>query len=514
MQGLSVTLLPSGKCQEFPPGTLLAEVLFDMGVDLRTPCGGKGSCGKCGVRVTGALSETTPREQKIFRDRPGFRLACQTCILGEVSVSLDEGPLGMPRTYPSLVPRARYSIAVDIGTTAVRVSLVDETHGRTYELDAFLNPQRRFGHDVISRIAAAADPPAARRLSALIRSAVTASISRACTAMSLPGDAINEIVFAGNTTMLYLLFGLDVAPLGRYPYEASCRDFDGFAPADIDAAMFPKACIHALPVLSAFIGGDLIGGLSVCHTMDLARRVFFIDLGTNGELYLIDPEGNIFATSCAMGPALEGMNISCGMTADTGAINHVWEDNDTLRYAMIGDGEPVGITGTALIDILSLFLKRRIITESGKFIRGPLPLPARYAEESKHSQVELWGDLAITQKDVRNVQLAKGASLAASRMLMQEAGCGPEAVRHVLIAGAFGEHLDLQNFKSLGFIPEFPHASYAFLGNTSLKAAEHVCLDRDFLARAQSLRDKVQEVTLSRNPCFQQEFLEAMTFSP
>jgi uncharacterized 2Fe-2S/4Fe-4S cluster protein (DUF4445 family) len=271
-----------------------------------------------------------------------------------------------------------------------------------------------------------------------------------------------------------------------------------------------------MPAVSAFLGSDFVGGLNVCHEKGFGENTFFIDLGTNGELFLINGSKKIFAASCAMGPALEGMNISCGMTADSGAVTHAWIDSGFLKYRMIGPESPVGITGTALIDIISIFLAEEIIQDNGAFSadlqQRSFPHPARFSDGLKSKQICLWENIAISQRDVRNLQLAKGASLTASKLILEAADCSPDNVRHVLIAGAFGTHLDLDNFKRLGFIPDFPNATFHFLGNTSLAAAARACAADEFLAEASHLRSQVTELDLAGHPSFSSQFIAALNF--
>ncbi len=456
MNSYRITL--PGRSQTFAAGTRLSDALLDMGVRLKTPCGGKGTCGKCRVYVNG--DEV---------------LACRTFIDQDLNLKIGEEYAIESR--PAVVIDHPCALAVDIGTTTVKISLVEQD-GTSHPVDAFLNPQRRYGDDVISRIAAADE----HDLTSLIRDQIKASIER----LDLNIDCVT---FSGNTTMLYLLFGLEVAPLGRSPFRAPQRDFHNLS-LDIDAQ------ILALPVLSAFVGGDLIGGLTLCHSRGFESGVFFVDLGTNGEMFLINPEGDIFATSCAMGPALEGMNISCGMTAEDGAITHVAKENGEFVYEQLGSNDPVGISGTALIDLIALLLDEGSLAANGR-------LP---------EDVPLKNGLTVTQKDIRSVQLAKGASLAAALKLLQESECRLDEIKHVFIAGAIGEHLNIENFRRLGFIPEFPAAEYSFIGNTSLQAAERSCMDAAFLARAHRLRDSVQEVALGSDLEFQQHYVDSMKF--
>jgi uncharacterized 2Fe-2S/4Fe-4S cluster protein (DUF4445 family) len=522
----TITVLPSGIIQPFPSETTLAEALLDMGIALKTPCGGKGTCGKCRVMVEG-----TP--EKV--------LACRTRITHDLTVHAEQVETDRDMRIPTIELGSRISAAVDIGTTTVRISLVDAAHESSFEVASFLNPQRRFGHDVISRIAAAGTNRGVQ--GRLIRKAVQGRLDHALNALGLAGDSIEGIVFSGNTTMLYLLFGLDVEGLGKYPYRVHVRDFESLSAQDIGLDSMGSVQIRSLPVLSAFIGGDLIGGLAHCRDLGITKNAFFIDLGTNGELFIMNAEGRPFATSCAMGPALEGMNISYGMTADAGAITHIENMKDTISYRMIGEGNPAGISGTALVDLLAILLDKGVISHHGAFPRskdappdpalppsavrdveeaicrlrisaGPNSEPSllRLSHSGKSRELLLWGDIKLTQQDIRTVQLAKAASYAASYFLLKASGCAPGDIEHVIIAGAFGEHLNIDNFRRLGFIPEFANAQYRFLGNTSLKAAEKSCMDLGFLNRAAALRDRTEEVVLSLEDGFQEEFIRSLDF--
>lgn len=516
MTMVSVKLIPGGKTGDFPEGALLLDALLEMGAIIKTPCGGKGICGKCQTRVEGALSNKTAAEKKAVGDKNNIRLACQAKLAGDVKTFIDETRFSVQRTYPLIFPDERCAIAVDVGTTSVSLALVSLSQGAVFKLGTFLNPQRRFGHDVISRIAAANDIEARKTMTRLIRQAIFTEIDRALKAMNLSERSVEKIVFSGNTTMLYLLFGLDVSPLGRHPFKTERLEFTDIAPADIDAGVFSHARISAIPMVSAFLGGDLLGGLTLCHEKGYRENTFFIDLGTNGEMFLINRSGAIYAASCAMGPALEGMNISYGMTADDGAITHVRIDSKTLAYSMIGEGPPVGLTGTALIDLAALFLSEGLIMPTGAFAadlnQQQLPAPARYKDGLTSKKIFLWNDIAVSQKDIRNLQLTKAASLTASHFILRESGCLTDDVHHVLIAGAFGSHLELDNFRRLGFIPEFSRAAWHYLGNTSLQAAANACTDDQFLQKAIQLRNRVTELELTADPAFNKKFISALNF--
>lgn len=497
----TITLMPSGVRQTFPAGTILADALFEMGVVVATPCGGRGTCGKCRVTLEGEADDV---------------LACRTPIIGDLRIHAGQAEIHHAIHFPAVQTDSRFSVAVDIGTTTVRISLVDISREFSFEVASFLNPQRKFGHDVISRIAASSTPSKLKTLQGLISKAIAIRLDRVLKGMNVAVDRIERIVFSGNTTMLYLLFGLDVEPLGRYPYTTRIKDFLELSAREIGLEGIASAHACALPVLSAFIGADLVGALALCHDHGIFHNAFFIDLGTNGELFVLDDKGKPYATSCAMGPALEGMNISWGMTADTGAITHIFEEAQCISYKMIGCGEPAGITGTALVDLVALALDEGIVSPRGSFTHDLgsdcLIPPLCFEEDSGMRVLSLWGDIRLTQQDIRTVQLTKAASLSAARFLLEAAKCGPEDIEHVLIAGAFGEYLDLNHFRRLGFIPDFPYARQEFHGNTSLKAAEKACMEPDFVKRAAALRDRTQEVVLSSQPGFQDVFIQSLNF--
>ena len=204
------------------------------------------------------------------------------------------------------------------------------------------------------------------------------------------------------------------------------------------------------------------------------------------------------------------------MTADSGAITRISLVNGSLAYSMIGEGEPAGITGTALVDILAIMLRENIIRKDGAFNADiedmPLPSPMTCSFNGNIPCISLWGDIQVTIKDIRNVQLAKGAALAAARLLLKEAGCLPEQVEYVMIAGAFGENLDMENFRVLGFLPEFPAATWKFLGNSSLQAAQEACCNPHFHQDAVALRDRINELNLSQHEEFSREFVAAINF--
>jgi uncharacterized 2Fe-2S/4Fe-4S cluster protein (DUF4445 family) len=508
-----LNMLPGSKTAEFANGTILIDALEDMGVMLPSPCGGRGICAKCLVQASGELSIPSEAEKRIIKGHKGCRLACQAVIEGDVHVSCEQKQQKDDRRFQPIDKIDKAGLAVDIGTTSVQVSLAI-SKGESILLGDFINPQRRYGNDVISRIAAARNKKAADDMTRRIRNAIKTVTLRSLEAMGLRADSINRIVISGNTTMLYFFFGLDVSPLGMHPYRAEVIDLSGFRPADVGMEDFACAEIESMPILSAFVGGDAVSGFSLYYSDGPKKNTFYIDLGTNGEIVVVNSRAEISAASCAMGPALEGMNISCGMSADDGAITHARLEGGAMAYDMIGRGDPVGLSGTALIDIAALLLESGGMKCRGT-IAAPgyvLPAPAEIVIGGEGKSVHLWKRLSLTQGDLRNLQLAKGASFAASQLLLEASGCGAEKIERVIIAGALGCNLEMDNFRRLGFIPEFPNAEYIITGNASLEAAALACKEDGFLKRAREIRNRMTEVPLAGSDKFRRCFIDALDF--
>jgi uncharacterized 2Fe-2S/4Fe-4S cluster protein (DUF4445 family) len=514
MKKTTVTIVPGGEKRDFGKGTLLLDALAEMGVMLKTPCGGRGFCGKCGIDVEGHDGVRTPEEERLFPGEPLRRLSCQTRIDAPLRVRLPARTRLYGTGERRLPEGNSFGIAIDIGTTSVQTSLVNEKCV-SFPLDSFLNPQRRYGHDVIARISASGEEGRRGEISRIIHGALSASLLRSLDEAAIRPGSIHTVTVSGNTTMLYFFFGEDVRPLGVYPYHAAVLDFSGRSPADTGLAPFTGASLYGLPAASSFLGGDLVGGLATAESLGYGKNCFFIDIGTNGEMFLINGGGDVYATSCAMGPALEGMNISCGMTAEDGAIAHAGSEEGTLSLSVIGGSKPVGVCGTGIIDLVSLLLGEGLLDRSGglRADRGPGSLfRGGVSAGPSGKYVAVAEGVSLRQSDIRNIQLAKGASLAASHILLEDAGCDAGQVRHVLISGAFGANLDLEHFRRLAFIPDFPGAEYHFLGNTSLRAAELFCCNASFRERAGALRDSIRIVELSTHSRFNDEFMRCLDF--
>ncbi|MEJ5362197.1 MAG: ASKHA domain-containing protein [Spirochaetota bacterium] len=504
---VTLTILPHNAVTSVDAGTTIADALFEAGIAINTPCGGKGICKKCAVRATGELSQHDSFEKSLGDSN--YRLACRARIEGNAVVFADS--IREHIHYPVLDKNHTYAVAIDIGTTTLQISFIDLTANTLLSEIMLLNPQRRFGHDVITRISHAANPAVATKLTQILVDAITSVITTTCHLSQAKTNIIQVISVCGNTVMSYSFLGINITPLGSFPYTTSITSFDEYQSYSPIKNIFPNATVTVVPVVSAFLGGDFLGGLGVLpHTKG---NSFFFDIGTNGEMAIIKSDGNIIATSCAMGPAFEGMNISGGMTATEGAITHFWLDDNSLQYSSIG--KPLGISGTALVDIIAICLEKGIITKSGTIANIPNSLQNEITITSINGvkALTIHDTVTITQLDIRNVQLAKGASLAASKILLKEAGLNEDDIDNVYIAGAFGTNVNINNFITLQCIPHFKNAHYHALGNTSLQAAITLLRDKHFMQRLNIIKKAITAIDLSMHREFNDTYIQSLEFN-
>ena len=468
----------ASKAVAFTGEEKLSVLLQRAGAYMPHPCGGRGSCGKCAVTVTGAVSEPNDNER-----RAGVRLSCQITVLGDAVVTLPDSPRDEQIETETggltgaLAPMpGQYGAAVDIGTTTLAVKLFDLKTGACIGTAAGLNPQTAVAADVMGRIGAAMDG----RLPQL-RNQVCGAIR------SLAGSA-DVMVVTGNTTMLYLLTGRDPKSLSFAPFEADCL-FDETIVLDSAQAWLP-------PCMNAFVGADITCAVLASGMCDRNETALLCDVGTNGEIALWK-DGALFVSSTAAGPAFEGAGISCGVSSVRGAIDRVWTEHDRVCVHTIGDAPAVGVCGSGLIDAVAAFLDTEQIDETGAMEADGLPL----AE-----------GVMLTRADVRAVQLAKAAIAAGILTLMETAGVSPDEVSAVYIAGGFGSHLNVDSAARIGLIPPALAKRVKVLGNAALTGAARLLLDRREHDRAREIARRARHVALGGNPRFNERYMDQMFF--
>lgn len=416
-----------------------------------------------------------------------------------------------------------WGLAVDIGTTTVVGYLIDLTCGRVVAVDAALNGQQIHGADVITRIGhALQEPGGLDRLRELAVSTISGIAERLCQRQGLAGRAIYALAVVGNTTMTQLFWGIPPRLLVRPPYNPIT--VEGLrAPADgLGLPINPLGMVFSLPLVSGFVGSDTVGAVLATGLHKSKRPKIVLDIGTNGEIVLSDGR-RMAACSTAAGPAFEGAHIQCGMRGCSGAIDQVTFEEGRIDCHVIDRAPAQGICGSGLVDAISGLLAAGLITADGRLLTRPeadgSPYSSRLSEEA-FNQFRLTEEqplsgcrsVVITQKDIREVQLAKGAMLAGVRILLDVLGLGVEDVREVLLAGAFGNYVRPQSAMGIGLLPTFPQASIRQVGNAAGGGAQMALLSKRAFKEAGRIADRIEYIDLARVPDFQQQFIKGMAF--
>jgi uncharacterized 2Fe-2S/4Fe-4S cluster protein (DUF4445 family) len=399
---------------------------------------------------------------------------------------------------PDETGREIFGLAVDLGTTTVAAELVDLRTGRIADRAAAVNAQSSYGADVVSRITFAFEnPDNLRRLRTAAVQLINDMVGTMSRRSGVPRHRIYDAVVAGNTAMNHILCGVAVDSMALAPFHAVFSSLSPFAASEIGLALHPQARVYVSPNIKSFVGGDITAGLVASEFAAEPGTGLFIDLGTNGEIVL-KKGAEFVATSTAAGPAFEGMNISCGMLAVPGAIHRVEWDNG-FKCRTVDDLPPQGICGSGLIDLLAGSVARGLLGRDGRIL-GP------------EKRLRLTERLALTQQDVRDLQLAVAAVRSGVRLMLREFRLDVADIDRVLVAGAFGSSLDIANAQALGLLPDVPAAKIAFIGNASLAGARLLLISRPARTVAETLAAKISHVSLATRPDFQDEFVQALEF--
>jgi uncharacterized 2Fe-2S/4Fe-4S cluster protein (DUF4445 family) len=414
-------------------------------------------------------------------------------------------------------------LAVDIGTTTVVGYLFDLNQGKLIGVGSALNKQSVHGSDVISRIDHALQAPEGlSQLQKLVVETINGVIENLCRSNNLSNDDIYSLVMVGNTTMAHLFLGMSPLFLSRFPYNPLTSKALGVAPQVLGINMSGLGRVFCFPLVSGFIGSDTV---AVVLSTGLHRsRVpkMAIDIGTNGEIVLTDGKV-MLASSCAAGPAFEGAHIQCGMRGTSGAIDRVDFVKGKVRCHVIDEVPAKGVCGSGLVDAVAGMLKAGLIGGDGRLLTKeevPNSPYARLLAHGKYNQFVVssgkrsgGGDVVITQKDIRELQLAKGAMMAGIRILMDRLGLGEQDIREVYLAGAFGNYLRPESALAIGLLPVLPKAKITQVGNAAGSGAKMALLSTRAMKEAGKIAEQIEYVELAKIPDFQQQFVKGMMFS-
>ena len=516
--GGTVTLLPGHDRIPVGLGTSMQEALIRAGVLVDSPCDGQGRCGKCRVRISPADAVApTPHDTITEQDTArGVRLACRLYPTGDdLAVELLTADSSEPRPLDGAAgtPHADVGLAIDLGTTTIVAALVDLETGKKLTTVATLNPQRCFGNDVISRIHRGSTPEGLAQLCAVVRRALDQIARALCDRVGICPERVASITIAGNPTMLQLAAGIDPAPLGVAPFSATYRG--GLAePDSFGLEACGNATAYVPPVVDAFIGADVSAGLLAGSILQAADTVLFVDLGTNGEIVLCCADG-WYATSAAAGPTFEGMGLSSGMRAAQGAITSVVLAGDDLQFEVIGNETPRGLCGSGVIDLIAALRSVGMVDETGRLARpgSSLAVPARLLDRlclrDGQPAFQLAPNVLLTQRDVRQLQLAKGAIRAAIEVVLARAGV--TAPERLVAAGAFGSRLGRASAEAVGLFPP-GIASYRYAGNTSLDGCARLLVDETARTHLETVAGQIRTLNLADAPDYFDRFTEHMGF--
>lgn len=412
-----------------------------------------------------------------------------------------------------------YGLAIDVGTTTIVVYLMDLATGSCLGIQSMENPQTAFGGDVLSRISAARHDEAKRHeLHRVLIAGVDRLLDTLLTATGVAREDIWDAVIAGNTTMMHFFLGLSPASLAVTPYNSVTDDATENKATDIGLSLADEGRVRTLPGCKSFVGADTVSAVLASGMQKSRRPQLLIDIGTNGEIVLGSSE-QLLAASTAAGPAFEGANIEFGLRAVTGAIDRVTVVDD-LVFRTIDDAEPIGICGSGVIDAVyacrvagliepngnivgshsSQLLEERII----KWSRGRAIVLAR--SEVVHRQI------VLTQEDVRQVQLAKGAMRAGIELLLGELGLGPADLDEIVLAGAFGSYIRPESAMGIGLVPPVPLERVRAIGNAAGRGAQMALVSKTVYCESLSLAKHLRYIPLSSQATFHRRFVAGMTF--
>lgn len=413
-----------------------------------------------------------------------------------------------------------YGLAVDIGTTTLAGYLLDLASGRELAIRSRMNPQQRLGADVISRIKHVHDEGerGLRELQEAVISGIDSLIQRVCQAAKIDPAQIYKATVVGNPTMLHLFAGIPPSHIDHSPYTPVLREGTSFPAERLELGLNPEARVYIFPSISGYVGGDITAGVLFSDLHRGGALSLFVDIGTNAEIILGCDDG-VLACSTPAGPAFEGARIKHGMSATPGAINYASFDveRESAQLEVISDILPRGICGSGLIDLTAELFKVDLLDEKGTFrANGSSPYRGRVSSDEdgqlEFLVTEQFKPIYLTQQDVRELQLAKGAIRAGIEILLRESGATPEDVEAVYLAGAFGNYVRRESALRIGMLPPFPLEAIRPLGNAAGQGAKLALLNRGKWEEVQRLTDRVRYLELSYHPEFSETFMKSMIF--
>lgn len=417
---------------------------------------------------------------------------------------------------------ANYGIAFDIGTTTIVGYLINLNDGKIYAVASSLNPQTAYGEDVVTRITYIKDnEDGLQKLNSAVIQALNNIILKTCEKANISPSQIYEATIVGNSVMHHIFLGLSPISIGVSPFIPVVQQALNEEARNLNLNIAPQGNVYALPIIAGFVGADTMGVIISSNIEKETQTTLALDIGTNGEI-IIGNQDFIATASCAAGSALEGAHIKHGMRAAAGSIDTLKINPKTFEvsYTTIKNKPAIGLCGSGLIDTVAELLRAKILTRSGNFnkeflnsdvlfrnSKDELEFTIVKSKESEH------GNISITQDDIRQIQMAKGAFYSGNSILLKYVkGASNIEIKQIFLAGAFGNYINKENAKFIGMIPDIPSERIFQIGNAAGTGAQHCLLNKDLRKKAQDLLKKIQYIEIATKKEFQMEFAEAMYF--
>jgi uncharacterized 2Fe-2S/4Fe-4S cluster protein (DUF4445 family) len=596
---LEVTYQPFDRTTRVPPGTTVFSAAHWIGLPIDSTCGGRGTCGKCKVRVLDADMEvTTADHRQLLKDEieNGWRLSCQARIYEDLTCEVPQllrvpkaATMGLSRlviidpnvrkvflelvepdlhdqrsdvarlrdaltaeghdmiadvpvlrTLPKTIRDAEFKItavlagehlvavepgdtteecfgvAFDVGTTTLVGTLMNLRTGMAAAVSSTLNGQAPFGADVISRISHAMDgAESLEELKTAVVSTMNGILDELYREAGVSPERTYEAVVVGNVTMLHLLFGIDPTPISMMPFTPTFMDAMSVPAREVGLRIHPEGYIQTLPALGAYVGADIVSGVLATGIAREDKMRVFVDVGTNGEI-VIGSSQRTLATAAPAGPAFEGSQIKCGMRATDGAIEGVTL-GDTVELQVIGGDVPAqGLCGSGLVDAVAQLLNVGLLDHSGRMLSaaeaGDHPLADRLIEVEGVKAFLLAEGVYLSQRDVRELQFAKGSIATGIKVLMDILGVSASDLDEIFLGGSFGSYLNPESAKIIGLVPPVDVDKIIAVGNSAGEGAKIALLSYRERQVAFELPSRIEYVELSGRTDFNESFVSVLRF--
>ena len=415
-----------------------------------------------------------------------------------------------------------YGVAVDIGTSKIVAHLVDLVKGETVAVESMPNPQASYGADIISRIAyASRDREGLEKLQKLAVAAVNMLIEKMSSRANVDKDRIYEVVVAGNTAMHHIFLGINPRYLGTSPYVPAVRRGVYLYAKEIGVNINERGIVYALPVVAGYVGSDALADAVAVGLRDCDAPCLLVDIGTNSEI-LLNTGKEILACSTPAGPAFEGATIEFGMRAVVGAIDQVFIYFDksigdyNVRYNVVGNAKPIGICGSAMIDLIANLYRNNLIDYRGRF-REDVKTKRIVVDNGKKKFVVAWDhetgvgrSITVGGKDINEFLLAKAAVASGINTLLKHANISADELKKIFVAGSFGTHINIENAMAIGLLPKADTRKFVFVGNTAISGAKMALKSSEIRREFEDLAKNIRYIELSAHPLFKQEFIQAL----